>query len=333
MNIYGSYRKLLSNSKSAMISAIEIYNKPKLEHREEIFSILLINSWQLLLLAILSKNRVRIFEKKLRGQPYRTLGFDETIRKVRDYLPPKVSKESVLENISIIRDYRNTAIHYYHEQQQKHAIYALAHASMRNYRDILLYAFNQDIAAEVSIVLLPMSFNEPPDFVEYFKSQNSNNFTPLISRLFQSLQKLENSQGEDTSRLITHCTIKFEHSNDINTADIIAGKGIEGAKDYAVRNKNPDDSHPFFLRDIIGSRHNSKHRKLTVDMNSYDFQAVAAVYGVKKDSEYCWISKKGGSPRYSQKIFDFLNRLSQDDINSAKEQFKSIKNSKIKRRK
>ena len=35
MNYRGSYRHLLRNAKAAMLAAIEIYNKPRFDYREE----------------------------------------------------------------------------------------------------------------------------------------------------------------------------------------------------------------------------------------------------------------------------------------------------------
>jgi hypothetical protein len=37
VNDRGSYRHLLRNSKSALLAAIEIYNKPRIDHRDECF--------------------------------------------------------------------------------------------------------------------------------------------------------------------------------------------------------------------------------------------------------------------------------------------------------
>ena len=44
-------RSLASKSVDAMLGAVEIYNKPNFAYREESFSILAINSWELLLKA------------------------------------------------------------------------------------------------------------------------------------------------------------------------------------------------------------------------------------------------------------------------------------------
>ena len=44
-------RTLLDKSLGAMLAAIEIYNKPDFAYREDVFSILAINSWELVLKA------------------------------------------------------------------------------------------------------------------------------------------------------------------------------------------------------------------------------------------------------------------------------------------
>ena len=56
MKINKTYRSLLDKSINSMLSAIEIYNKPNFSYREETFAILAVNSWELLLKAILLKN-------------------------------------------------------------------------------------------------------------------------------------------------------------------------------------------------------------------------------------------------------------------------------------
>src|SRR5690348_2254402 len=43
--------RLMKNAESALISAIEIYNKPAFAYREETFAILALNAWELLLKA------------------------------------------------------------------------------------------------------------------------------------------------------------------------------------------------------------------------------------------------------------------------------------------
>ena len=42
-------RQMLDKSVSSMLSAIEIYNKPNFLYREELFTILIVNAWELFL--------------------------------------------------------------------------------------------------------------------------------------------------------------------------------------------------------------------------------------------------------------------------------------------
>lgn len=66
INYRGSYRKLAGNSTSAMMAAVEIYNKPRFAYRDEVSVIVMMNAWELLLKAIVSKAGKSIFEKKER---------------------------------------------------------------------------------------------------------------------------------------------------------------------------------------------------------------------------------------------------------------------------
>jgi len=54
-----------------MLAAVEIYNKPRIEYREESSVILLLNAWELILKALLSKNGMSIFYKKKRKEHIR----------------------------------------------------------------------------------------------------------------------------------------------------------------------------------------------------------------------------------------------------------------------
>ena len=321
MNVHGSYRKLLENSRQAILAAIEIYNKPNFGYREEIFSILLINAWELIILAILSKNKVRIFEKKNRNAHYKTLRFEEAIRSAEKYFPKGMEKNAVIENISLLREYRNLATHYYNKAQDKQVIYALSQASIKNYRDLLKENFDTDIAEEVNLVLLPLSFTEPPDFVHFLQGVKKSDYSPLIADLLVKLEESDSNENFDTNRLVTRCAVKIDYTGNIEHADIIATRDTNSSADVIVKSVNPDHSHPFYQKDIIGTSPASKHKKLEHEINSNDFQAIVWKWKKKEDDDCCWVSKKGGSPRYSQNIISFINSLTVKQIKDAKSEY------------
>jgi hypothetical protein len=105
VNIYGSYRRLRDNSKSAMLAAIEIYNKPQIEYRDECFVILLINAWELILKALLSKNKIRIYYPKKRHEDYRTLSITHCLQKVENFFPSEVEYTGVKSNLELLIQY------------------------------------------------------------------------------------------------------------------------------------------------------------------------------------------------------------------------------------
>jgi hypothetical protein len=51
MSRHSRSARLLQTAEAALISAIEIYNKPTFAYREETFAILALNAWELLLKA------------------------------------------------------------------------------------------------------------------------------------------------------------------------------------------------------------------------------------------------------------------------------------------
>ena len=102
MYYYGSQRKLLGNSIEAMMAAVEIYNKPAIEYREECFVILLVNAWELFLKAVLSKNRNSIYYNKKRGEPYRTYSWQDAFRKAETLFPSAIQVRPVRRNLELI---------------------------------------------------------------------------------------------------------------------------------------------------------------------------------------------------------------------------------------
>jgi hypothetical protein len=72
-----------------MVAAIEIYNKPRFEYRDEVFAILLLNAWELLLKA-LHAGIERLFRSEVArlrlGDPVETVVID-SVRHTRDIIP------------------------------------------------------------------------------------------------------------------------------------------------------------------------------------------------------------------------------------------------------
>ena len=156
-----------------MLAAVEIYNKPQMSYRDECFTILLVNAWELLAKAILSKNKQNIYRKKIRGQPYRTLQLSEALKKASRFFPEAIPYQPVQENIKHLARYRNSTIHFYNEPGFGVAIYGFAQTCIVNYKDLVLAVFDQDITAEITFTLLPLGLGSAPDPIAYLRDSST----------------------------------------------------------------------------------------------------------------------------------------------------------------
>lgn len=317
MNPYGSYRALLGNSISAMLAGIEIYNKPRIDYRSECFVILLLNAWELLFKGICSKKRVRIFEPKERGKPYRTLKLWDALEAAKACFPEDIPVKAVAENIGRLVDYRNNAVHFYNEESLGIVIYGLAQTSIVNYRDIVLGIFGRDIASEVNIALLPLSFSSPPDPIKFLGSSEKHSapiseFLQVISETTKDLEK----EGIDTGRFLTVFEVNLQSTKKIKSADIIAG--IEGSASSGVllvsRKVDPNKSHPHPRR-IVLQKVGDKVKG--VPFTSHTFQAVDWKYSLKSNEKYCWHNKNTNTYQYSNELIIWLKHLTAEELKTA----------------
>lgn len=334
MNLLGSYRHLLGNSVEAISAAVEIYNKPRISYRDECFVILLVNSWELLLKALLSKNRQHIFYKKRRGEPYRSLSVRDCLTQAKPFFPSKVDYEAVSRNLSLIIGYRDQAIHYYNKLGLSVLLYALAQTSIVNFRDLVLEVFERDIAREVTISLLPLSLAPPIDPVEFLRNPPAGSKNKEVVKFSQRIRELVSEiekSGHDTGRLLTIFNIHLVSTKKISSADLIVG--VNGSPDgdsstlLVQRPSDPNKTHPYREIDVIGRRNNPAKAGLKLkigqyEVGQYQFRALVFHYDVKKNTSYCWSDTTGAITRYSPAFIEFIKRLKEEDLKQAMEAFR-----------
>ena len=142
-----SHKKLVENSESAMLAAIEIYNKPRIAYRDEIFVQLLINSWELLLKAVISRHGYSIHYRKKRNEPRKSLSFDDCLNVIRNNrLWPKGVEVSPTElNLGYLKNYRDQSVHFYGDSEMSNVVYSLAVASIQTFQKILVQVFDRSL--------------------------------------------------------------------------------------------------------------------------------------------------------------------------------------------
>ena len=257
MNYRGSYKKLIGNSQAAVIASIEIYNKPMFEYRDECTVILLLNAWELVLKALLSKNKQSIFYPKKRKQPYRTLSWQHALSKGGKYFPKKISQSPIQQNLNLLSIYRDNAVHFYNSKDFGLILHSLAQTSIMNYRDLLRSSFQIDLADRINWQLMPIGIRPPVDIVSYISGKSGSKMTAAVRHFLSELERATNDLkelNEDTGRLMTIFNVKLEAVKKIGDADVVLGVGKSSKEDeplVVVRNQDPNKSHPLRRMDVL----------------------------------------------------------------------------------
>jgi hypothetical protein len=169
---------MLDKSISAMLAAIEIYNKPIFEYREEAYSILAVNAWELLLKArILQIDNNKIsaivdhekrqlgngkLSKKLYKKKNRT-GNDTSIGLFRAY--DRLTNDYadtinvvVRKNLEALTEIRDNAVHFLNKDfDLRKKVHEVGTASLKNYVNIIRQWFGISLS-DFKLFLMPIAF-------------------------------------------------------------------------------------------------------------------------------------------------------------------------------
>ncbi len=233
---------LISASKSAMISGIEIHNKPQFNYRYPTVSMLFINAWELVLKAYIYKyiSKKQIYEKQ--GNEVHTISFSKALTIVKDNINEKLGKntfKSQFENLNLIEIYRNTNVHYFEEELDP-AIFMLLSKNVLNYVEFLKHYFSIDITENNDLVILPIGFKLPFNPINYLNKDYKDIGNDFVSKIIDTIKQL-NDEGIEESIIVGFNTF-LSSIKKITNSDIIAAldntdrKAIPVTKAYRLTN-------------------------------------------------------------------------------------------------
>gem|GEM_PF-440498 len=337
MNYSGSYRKLLENAKAAMMAAIEIYNKPTFQYRDECVVILLLNAWELALKALLSKHKKSIFYHKKRKQPYHTLSWQDALTNAKSFIPKEISPLPVQRNLELLGTYRDNAVHFYNTENFRVVLYSLAQTCIKNFRDVLELAFGIRLEDEINWQLLPLGIRPPIDVISYISNdkepsgkKKTDAVRQFLSELAQANTEIKNA-GEDTGRLLTVFSVKLESVKKIGDANIVVGvqkaDGFEGPLSV-IKTQDPNITHPLRQKDVVRKVGSLNGKPFT----PFVFQAIVWKHKLKENSQYCWKAIEGVLTKYSNDVIAFINCLTVADIETALNDYKIFIRNRDKRK-
>jgi hypothetical protein len=223
-----AHTKFLKKAVAALVSAVEIYNKPSFKYREESFSILAINGWELLLKAKILKDSdgdlksllvyetrktkkgspsKKKFLKKNRSGNAQSISLTACIDAL-DGSPTKLPKE-VKTNLTALVEIRDNSIHYVTANKVlSKQVQEISSATVKNFVLIAKDWFNHDFSSELN-VLLPLSFISPKADIETLT------VSPDEGRLIEFLKSTadQGSAGNSEYAVALKMRVRLEKSN------------------------------------------------------------------------------------------------------------------------
>lgn len=176
------FRQLLDKAETALITAIEIYNKPDFPYREETFAILALNAWEMLLKARVlmdNKNDLRslyVYEKRRSksgpwsqrkyikrgrtGNPY-SKALTHLLKEL-EVDPATRIPSAVRVNLMALSEIRDNAVHFISASPQlSKQVLEIGTASVKNFLELSRRWFGLDLSA-YKLYLMPIGFVGAP---------------------------------------------------------------------------------------------------------------------------------------------------------------------------
>ncbi len=220
---------LVKSSKSAMMAAIELHNKPNISYRYEIVVLLIINAWELTLKAYIHKylKNVKLFLSDGTTKP-----LPECISCVfsnlgKNYLP-------VRKNIELLYDYRNGITHFYSGYLNP-LIFLLVKKNIIFFLEFIKEYFKQDLTKDTNLYLLPIGFKLPYSPIDYFVKHSKDKSCPIpvkafFERIINITQELMDENIENS--VLTDYRIGLINEKRIKNADIIVALSPDSQKGH-----------------------------------------------------------------------------------------------------
>lgn len=205
------FQHLLEKSVHAALSAIEIYNKPDFKYREESFSILIVNAWELLLKArILQQNKNKLEsiyvtdpnKKRKDGKPYKKPKYKTS--RSGNYLTIDITNamkklnlpERLTGNLELLIEIRDNAIHFMNESKLfEKKFLEIGSSSLKSYVTMVNNWFDYDLS-QYNFYLMPISFFHNHEI----QSFSINNEDKQHQNLLKFIASKENAFPSDESQ-------------------------------------------------------------------------------------------------------------------------------------
>jgi hypothetical protein len=214
-------KDLISKSTNCCLSAIEVYNKPNFKYREETFSILMINAWELLLKAkILVDNNNKIIKlyaldknksiKRNRSGNALTIGLDKALELL---CSNNIIDYNCKSNIEALCEIRDNSIHFLNINIRiDQIILGIGMASIKNYVRKISDWFNIDMS-QYNFFLMPLSFF-PPENIDDHALLTTTELNKFINFIYQLQLTNSGDYSNHESHISLDIDVSFKRTSD-----------------------------------------------------------------------------------------------------------------------
>lgn len=295
------YKVLVEKSLDACLAALEIYNKPNFNYREESFSILMINAWELLLKArVLQINNgdlrsIEIWEpilkkdgskgKRLRrklnrsGNPM-TIGLERAAELVRSIGNNGIDQRCI-ENLFLLREIRDNSIHLHNVSAGLgKRIQEVGSAAVKNFVFALENWFNMDID-RYNIYLMPLAFHSPSEVVE---SLQNDKHPRSVRKFLDHIRKAERDNPSDENapfNVTMQVQLKFVRTSDDEALHVRTTRDDPNAVPVTITEEDFRNQFPWTYLELT-QRLNSRY---TDFVQNKDYHRVRKV--IENEEKFC----------------------------------------------
>ncbi len=315
----GRVKDLLDKSVAAAVAGIEIYNKPDFKYREETFSILAVNAWELLLKAkivaetgnldsIIDSEKSAAPDTNPYSNPY-TIGLEKAMDKLVSMQHLDLRCKA---NIKLLNEVRNNAVHFINRSASlSECVQGIGTATLRNYVTAINDWFGYTLS-QFNFYLMPVSFFGAQDLQPAYKGPGEQYLKNLLDHVRQTEDQFPpDSEARYAVTLSVEINIAQSRS-----PDALEAKWSKSEDAIPMTVKEEDlfrGKYPLTFDDLV-QRCRDRYTDFKQDKRFYDLKR-ALEDPSKHGDRYCRIryldplKDQGAAKRlYSTEIFKVLDK-------------------------
>lgn len=245
--------RLLENSIAAALSAIEIYNKPDFKYREQVFSILIINAWELLLKAKLvadSGGRLEsLYILKEDGQPKVNRTGQPLTIEILGAVKKVDLDPAIAGNLEALIGVRDVAVHFYASESLSYLVYTLGAAALQNYQTFARRCFGRSLL-EYNFYILPLAFAYNFKTLALIECDRE---PPAVAALLKSVTAAQETIESKEFHLVCEISTELRSAKKFvaGTADVSVLVTPTGSDKIVYRTQPLTDKYPLSYYEVV----------------------------------------------------------------------------------